>query len=89
MGRRNKFIDDFTNDRIKPITKSKYDPAIINRLYQKQSQDFFNNASLNIYELVTQDIKIPEGLLNRGKYCGKSRLRQKRNNDKDLQRKNS
>jgi hypothetical protein len=29
----------------------------------------------SIYQLISQDIKMPEGLLYRGKYCGKSRLR--------------
>lgn len=33
----------------------------------------------NIYELVTQEIDVPQGLLYRGKYCGKSKLRTKTN----------
>ena len=28
----------------------------------------------SIYELVKQDIKMPEGLLYRGKYAGKSKM---------------
>ena len=34
---------------------------------------------LSIYELVKQDINVPEGMLYRGKYCGKSQLRKKTN----------
>ena len=31
----------------------------------------------SIYEIITQEIQMPEGLLYRGKYCGKSKLRLK------------
>ena len=34
---------------------------------------------MSIYEIVKQDIKMPEGMLYRGKYCGKSKLREKAN----------
>lgn len=29
----------------------------------------------SIYELVTTNVKVPDGLMYRGKYCGKSKLR--------------
>ena len=31
----------------------------------------------SIYELVTTQVKVPDGLMYRGKYCGKSKLRQR------------
>lgn len=31
----------------------------------------------SIYELVNSNIKVPDGLMYRGKYCGKSKLRQR------------
>ena len=34
---------------------------------------------MSIYELVKQDLNMPEGMLYRGKYCGKSQLRKKAN----------
>jgi len=36
---------------------------------KKSFEDF------NIYDLVKQNIKMPDGLLYRGKYCGRSKLR--------------
>jgi len=29
-------------------------------------------STINLYEAVNHTIKVPDGLLNRGKYCGKS-----------------
>ena len=31
----------------------------------------------SIYDLVTQNLQVPDGLLYRGKYCGKSKMRQR------------
>lgn len=42
-----------------------------------QSLNALINPTASIYDLVSQEINVPEGLLYRGKYCGKSKLRQK------------
>jgi hypothetical protein len=40
-------------------------------------RSFITPGGKSIYDLVQQKIDVPAGLLYRGKYCGKSRLRQK------------
>jgi hypothetical protein len=39
------------------------------------SKSFVMPGGKSIYELVSQKIDLPHGLLYRGKYCGKSKLR--------------
>lgn len=56
----------FRKQSAKPYLSSTMKPDLMGETGQK-----------SIYELITQNIKMPEGLLYRGKYCGKSKLRTK------------
>jgi len=50
---------------------------LASKSFQNVQRSFITPGGKSIYDLVQQKIDVPSGLLYRGKYCGKSRLRQK------------
>ena len=48
---------------------------IESKSFQNMQRSFVTPGGKSIYDLVQQKIDVPAGLLYRGKYCGKSKLR--------------
>lgn len=68
----------------KPLMQSKSDAFARRRsampystLKSKEKPELMASPQKSIYQIVAQKIDMPEGLLYRGKYCGKSQLRKK------------
>lgn len=64
--------------KIKSASGKKTPAKQLYAIQTKLKPDIMGEASSptkSIYQIISQNIKMPEGLMNRGKYCGKSRLR--------------